>query len=847
MLTDRVISQYRVLAPLGGGGMGVVYECEDLRLGRRVAVKFLPPALASDERALERFAREARAASALNHPHICTVLDVGDHAGQPFIVMERLEGRSLKHVIAGRPLPLERVLELGAQIADALSAAHAKGIIHRDVKPSNVFVTERGDVKLLDFGIASGPDRDASADPAETTRTESQEAPSVDRGVGTAAFMSPEQVRGASLDARTDLFSLGATLYQMATGRRPFSGESDAEIFERILTVDPEPVSRVNAAVPREIEAIVHKALEKDRTLRYQTAADVRVDLLRARRAEDQRSTSPMATVRPRRAWFRRGLLIAAAAALASALIFAWTRSAQTGPPRFTQLTFRRGVVTSARFAPDGRTIVYSALWDGQPPEIFTRRLEGPASAPLGLPAALLLSVSARSELAVLLPPEGERGVNWLGTLGRVPLTGGPVRPVLESVLDADWSPDGKELAIIRWHGGRYQLEYPIGRVLLRPSPATRLRVSPGGERVAVLADDGILLVDREGKTKRLDTPPLHQRLAWSHDGRGILVDAGESDLRRTLRRVTLDGGIEELSAPPGTLVVHDVAADGRVLLHHGFERWVVRARAPGEPSEHDASAFSNSAVQGFSADGNRVLLWDVGDGPPGSLLLQPTRGGAAVRLGEGRALGFAADAQSVVMENRDGEQSEIVIVPTGSGEATRVPVGRLGALCCAWYAGDHRLVFHRTQPGQASRAFVLDLPTRRIRPLTPEGAIAVSGLLATGEVLTTSGDGALSAQALDSPREWRLPWRLPSDPFAIVLRVDAEGRSVFIRQGSVPAVIDRLDLTTGHRMFVHRLMPSDAAGVAHIWSENVTPDGRGYAYTYGLYLQDLFLAEGLQ
>jgi hypothetical protein len=282
------------------------------------------------------------------------------------------------------------------------------------------------------------------------------------------------------------------------------------------------------------------------------------------------------------------------------------------------------------------------------------------------------------------------------------------------------------------------------------------------------------------------------------------------------------------------------------VLLHHGFERWVVRARAPGEPGEHDASAFSNSAVQGFSADGERVLLWDVGDGPPGSLLLQPTRGGAAIRLGEGEALGFAPDARSVVMEHHDGDQSQIAIVPTGSGDATRVSVGRLEELCCAWHAGDRRIVFHGAQPGEASRAFVLERATERIRPITPEGTIAINGLLSTGELLAARGDGSLFAQALDSPHQRQLPWRLPSDPFAVVLRVDAEGRSVFIRQGSVPAVIDRLDLTSGQRTLVHRLMPSDAAGVAHIWSETVTPDGRGYAYTYGLYLQDLFLAEGL-
>ena len=848
MLTERIVSHYRVLAALGGGGMGVVFECEDTRLGRRVALKFLPPALVSDVRALERFAREARAASALNHPHICTVFDVGEHAGQPFIVMERLEGRSLKHIIAGKPLPAVRVLELGAQMADALAAAHAKGILHRDIKPANVFVTDRGDVKLLDFGIASAPEGtdDASNDPAETTRTETGDSATFKRAIGTAAFMSPEQVRGEALDARTDLFSLGATLYQMATGRRPFRGETESDVFEQILSQEPEPVRNVNPDITPDLESIIHKTLEKDRALRYQTAADLRVDLLRARRMARQRRES-VTGKRLRSRWLRRGLIAAGVTAVVVALaIVAWQRSNHAERPRFTQLTFRRGVVTSARFAPDGRTIVYSALWDGQAPEIFSRRLEGPSSASLNLPPGMLLSVSSRSELAVLLAPPGERGVNWLGTLARVPLSGGPVRPVLESVLDADWSPNGRDLAIIRWHTGQFQLEYPVGRVLLRPSPQTRVRVSPDGQRVALLADDAVLLVDRQGKTNRLPVPPLHQRLAWSADGHAILLDAGDSDLRRTLRKVSLDGRSEEITALPGTLVLHDVAADGRVLLHHGFERWVVRARAPDEAEEHDASAFSNSAVQGLSANGNQVLLWDVGDGPPGSLLLQPTRGGAAVRLGEGRALGFASDGRSVVMETFDGENRQIAVVPTGSGETARLSVGNLDQLCCAWLAGDRRLVFHAAEPKHGRRAFVLELPAGRIRPLTPERTTAIAGTLATGEVLAAHEDGALSAHALDSSQTRPLASRLPSDPFMVAVRVDAEGRSVFVRQGSVPAVIGRLDVTTGQRADAHTLMPSDGAGVAHIWSEMVTPDGRGYAYTYGLYLQDLFLAEGL-
>jgi dipeptidyl aminopeptidase/acylaminoacyl peptidase len=226
----------------------------------------------------------------------------------------------------------------------------------------------------------------------------------------------------------------------------------------------------------------------------------------------------------------------------------------ETAPPRFTQLTFRRGIVMSARFSPDGHTVVYSALWDGRPPEVFSRRLESPGSVSLGLPPATLLSVSARGELAVLVAPPRETGTVWLGTLARVPLSGGPLRPVLETVLDADWSPDGRELAAIRWHDGQFQLEYPLGTVLRRPCPATKVRVSPRGDQVALLDDrGGILVVGHDGSSRALEVPPAHQRLVWSPDGKSLLVDAGDVDLRRTLRRVSLGGEVTEVCALAGT------------------------------------------------------------------------------------------------------------------------------------------------------------------------------------------------------------------------------------------------------------------------------------------------------
>ncbi len=841
------LGPYEVVAPAGAGGMGEVYRARDARLNREVAVKVLPTEFSRDHDRLHRFQQEAQAVASLNHPNIMAIHDFGEHERSPYIVAELLEGETLRERLRGGALPARKATDYAEQIARGLAAAHEKGIVHRDLKPENIFITRDGRVKILDFGLAklARPEGIPATDAATLV---SQTEPGV--VMGTVGYMSPEQVKGQTADHRSDLFSFGAILYEMLSGRRAFRGETSVETMSAILKEDPPELTETNRSVPPAMEGIVRHCLEKNPEERFQSARDVAFNLQSL-----SGSTSQVAAIAPVRRSAARVGRIAAIAVLslgAMAAVFWAGRSLRPAPsPSFKPLTFRRGTVTAARFAPDGQNVIYSAAWEGSPhPELFSTRIDGVASRPLDVSDADLLAISPQGEMALL--QHWRRTIAWqrTGMLARLPLSGGAPKEMLDGVQDADWAGDGARLAVIR-SGPQYQLEFPLGHVLATVSSGwfSYPRISPDQQHIAFfehpVGDDrgDVCVVDLVGHKRVLSAGwSSLDGLAWTPSGSEVWFAGSNTGSSRALYAVSLSGRVRPVLRVPGSLLLHDIAPDGRVLLQQDDSRRLIVGVTPGSSQERDLSWLDWSIARDLTPDGRSLLIDEQGEGggPNYSVYLRKTDGSPAVRLGDNDAFSISDDGKWV-LATTNAEGGSLVLLPTGAGESRPIKTGNLrNPLGHFLPDGKHILVVP-----DDFRVYVQSLEGDTPRLVTPPGVTSFGIFTADGKYVL--GQDARQNWAL-YPIEGGQPIPLPKLTAGDVpINHTTDNHSFFVGNGDIPVKVYRFDFLTGTRQFVRQLQPPDATGIEHVSEVLMTPDGKYYVYGGPRRLSNLFVVTGLK
>ena len=885
---NAMLGPYRIAGLVGEGGMGAVYRARDTRLGRDVAITVLTAVSMSDRERLARFEQEARATGMLNHPNLLTIFDVGTHDGSPYLVSELLEGETLRDRLNRGPLTPRKAVEAAGQMAHGLAAAHEKGIVHRDLKPDNIFLTREGRLKILDFGIAKLSPTASTDGP--TFRLDATEPGMV---LGTVGYMSPEQVRGDVVDHRSDIFAFGAILYEMLSGTRAFKRNSSIETLSAILKEEPPELLDSHPNIPTSLERLVKRCLEKNRERRIQSARDLVFNLETLstmsgatgagvtpveRRPTLEKSaaevggapqvaaavTSARTAIRPRPATLSKQkpsvspflltllYIVYIGGAAFGGWYFAQRSRAAEGEASFRRITFRRGEVRSARFTPDGDTIVYSAAWDGKPGEIFVASRQSPEARPLGISDADVLAVSRSTELAVLLRRNRLTG---LGTLARVPLAGGVPREVADDVLQADWTADGAQLAVIRVVGSRYRVESPIGKSRYETLHELReIRVSPDGERIAFIeqyggSNDVIVL-------KGTATEPVARGwsrgatgLAWSPDGKSLWITGTDTAAPPSLYAVALAGEVRLVDRLTGSMKLFDMSAAGRLLLSNGMWRAGLLYQPPGETAERDLSWLDWSVLADLSPDGRTLLFNETreGGGPGSSVYLRKLDAPTPVRIGDGYGGALSPDGRWVLMH--DGPK--LSVLPTGSGEPRELKVDARFDLGAVWMADSRRVIVGGALPKGSYRLLLVDTVGETVKPLSPENiwhgtqrpfAISPDGMFVAGmsgeemvALYRTDGSGGMIQLAGVERGEVPIQWTPDSSAIYVY------------RPTEMPARVYRVTLAGGARELWKEFAPADPAGVYKIAPVLINPDGSSYAYNALRTISDLYVAEGLR
>ena len=860
------VGPYEIIAPLGAGGMGEVYRARDVRLGREVALKVLPESFSRDAERLRRFEQEARAVAALNHPNILAIHDIGEDHGAPFLVSELLEGHSLREELSSGPLPTRRAVDYGTQIAQGLAAAHEKGIIHRDLKPDNIFVSLDGRLKILDFGLAKLAKLTASPDDGVTLGTSVHETtPGI--VLGTVGYMSPEQVRGEPADARSDIFALGTVLYEMFSGQRAFRKDTSAETMTAILKEDPPEITTAGKPIGPGLERIVRRCLEKKPLQRFQSARDLAFDLEGLSGTSATAAAGSVATATPEghpRKWLMplaSGLLLLIAGGVAGWLFH---RGGATAPPLYHQLTFERGLIYAARFAPDQRAIYYSASWNGQPIQLYLTRPDSPESRPLNLVNSTLFAISS-SELAISLGCEDRYIGNCQGTLAIVPSSGGAPREIADGVLSADWTADAGEMAVIRQVAGKYRVEFPRGKAIYESSRSLgNLRISPGSDAVAfaefvsVDGDAGLVIaLDRNGKQLvRTPTFVSLEGVAWPPSGEEVWYGATQREgWADAIHATTFNGKDRIVLRLPGMLRLYDVSHDGRILISRESWRSGLQFRGAHDSNERDLSWLDYAQLRDLSSDGAQLAFddWGSAAGAVGLAYLRRSDGSPAVKLGTWASPVLSPDGTQVLANDATavGQALHLAVLPVGAGDTQTLRSDGIQQLAQKGWMPDGKAIYYASDDGHGWRMYVQDLAGGLPRGVTP--LISVESAHFESHVVSPDGKFAF---ARDLNRHGQLysllgggskaiPGWLPQD---IWITWSADGRSAFLyHDEKTSAPVYRLDLTTGKRELVRTLAPNDSAGVTAIVNVRMTPDGKSYAYSFDRELSDLFLVDGVR
>ena len=852
------LGPYEIVALLGAGGMGEVYRARDSRLKREVAIKVLPQALSLDADRLRRFEQEALATAALNHPNILAVFDIGTNEGSPYVVSELLEGETLRERTRSGPIAVRKALDYALQIAHGLAAAHEKGIIHRDLKPENLFITRDGRVKILDFGLAKLTQAESGSHTSLATATQGTEAGVV---LGTAGYMSPEQVRGKPLDPRSDIFSFGAILYEMLAGKRAFHGDTPADTMSSILKEDPPELNQTNGTVSPALERIVQHCLEKNPEARFHSASDIAFDLEHLSGISGSATkVAPVEDVRP-----RRRLLPALAGGVAAALALLglgwWLGRTTSQAPlaEYQQITFRTGSIGNARFTPDGG-VVYSAAWEGGDTQLYLSRTDDPGARELGLKNAELLSISKGGELAIRLNTVYFGGYARAGTLARVSLSGGTPREVLENVQDADWAADGASMAIVRYvpENNHWRLEYPIGKVLFDTiNWISHPKISPDGKWVAFADhenpggdDEGSVAVigsDGKDKEKKLSSGWISlEGILWAPSGNEIWFTSSGSGSAENPSAVTLSGKLRTIANVPGGMWLQDLR-NGTALMVTHQQRLGIRGLAPGGKEERELGWFGWSAPRDISRDGHKILFEEEGNGggPNYTVFLRDTDGSPPVRIGEGLSEALSPDAKWAITKPPKG--GPLNLVPTGAGESRQLTHDAISYNAVRWLRDGKRVLAVGIETGHGARDYLIDVSTGDSKPITPEGVFGRQLSPDDSSTAVLGPDGKWGIWPLDGGGIRPVPGL---DTNYYVTGWSPDGRSLYVvstHRGDNAMKVYQVNTGTGKMEFWKTFGTEVAATGAGTGGLLLSSDGTAYAYVYSRTLSQAYVVTGLK